>query len=254
MRDVRESDQSMLFEPETLNFVVYQIEDSDDDRVGLPESLENERVAAPVQAISTPDQTPELKPVQQTPAPPTENHIQVQPTLPTTSRDNGKHSKIEMPPQRNNPANGIAVISLYERGKRDFSGTDLQGADLQGADLPKARMILTNLREAQMSHANLDGASMTKANLREANLWGASLVRAKLRGVDLHGADLRNADLGNADLREADLRGANLLGANLLGARLDGARLDAATQIDANWRLIWEIVSNGKDSHQSDQA
>ena len=254
MRDVREDDQSMLFEPETLNFVVYEIEDAGDDGIEPSDSSENERIVAPRQAIRTPDQVPELKPEQQTPAPPTENHIQVQPTLPTTSRGSGKHSKIEMPPQRNDPASGIAVISLYERGKRDFSGTDLQGADLQGAGLPNARLILANLREAQMSQANLDGASMTKANLREANLWGASLVRAKLRGVDLHGADLRNADLGNADLREADLRGANLLGANLLGARLDGARLDAATQIDANWRLIWEIVSNGKNGHQSEQA
>jgi hypothetical protein len=143
---------------------------------------------------------------------------------------------------------GTQLISLYERGQRDFSGAILRKANLRGANLPNARMIMADLQEANLSMADLSGARLIQSNLAGANLQAANLVRAKLTGADLREADLRNADLEDAELSGVDLRGANLLGANLLGARLTGANLDRA-RLSPNWELVWQIVrtENGKD-------
>lgn len=41
------------------------------------------------------------------------------------------------------------------------------------------------------------------------------------------------------------MRGANLSGARLDRADLEGALLDDRTQIDAKWKLVWELVTIG---------
>ncbi len=77
-------------------------------------------------------------------------------------------------------------------------------------------------------------------DLRGRDLWFVDLHQANLRMADLREADLEWADLRGADLREADLDGARLAQASL-----HGARLDDSTQIDARWRLAWELVNVG---------
>jgi uncharacterized protein YjbI with pentapeptide repeats len=136
------------------------------------------------------------------------------------------------------------LVRLYGEGKRNFSRVDLQSAHLQGVRLQNIRLIM----------ANLQGANLQGANLVEAKLRGADLNKANLYNADLRKADLRKTDLRKADLRETDLRGADLWGANLLGARLTGAKLDDETQIENTWRLIWEIVNQGTNGHDPDEA
>jgi uncharacterized protein YjbI with pentapeptide repeats len=115
------------------------------------------------------------------------------------------------------PRSGLWKYDLY----RDKVPGDVFGV----ADLHKA-----DLRGANLTDARLDGA-----NLREANLRGANLTRAKLVGVDL----------SRADLRWANLTGTDLNATNLNKVRLHGAVLDQTTQIDAKWRLVWEIATRG---------
>jgi uncharacterized protein YjbI with pentapeptide repeats len=101
---------------------------------------------------------------------------------------------------------------------------------------------------------SLRGFDLREADLRAANLVGAdlrfaSLTLAKLNVADIRKADLRGADLSGADLSGADLRATNLRGANLARARLLGSILDEYTQIKEKWRLVWELVNQGKAEH-----
>jgi hypothetical protein len=175
-----------------------------------------------------------------------------------TSGGNGGSQAVQLSIQPHVPVRpesqlmgGTQLINLYEKGQRDFSGTNLRQANLQGARLQNARMIMADLLKADMSCSELSGARLIQANMEEANLQGAILTRAKLTGANLRGADLRNADLEDADLSGADLTGADLLGANLLGARLTGAKLEHA-RLNPNWELVWQIVSTETDGGKAE--
>ena len=155
------------------------------------------------------------------------------------------------------------LIWLYDRGKRDFSGTRIENADFQrsslpficfnrsqlqqadfrqsllmGADFVHAHLqsaqftdanclggnfLAANLRRANFSRATLSGAVFNGANLSQANLSEAALTGSELRAVNLQGADLRQANLQGANLRAANLYRADLTGADLEGADLSGA-------------------------------
>lgn len=119
-----------------------------------------------------------------------------------------------------------ADISLHDA---DFRGIELSLAKLNGADLRGA-----NLSGIDLSGADLTGANLRRANLNRTNLSGTNLSRANLSGADLSGADLRGADLSRADLWWSDLR---------------ESRINETTQIEAKWRLVWEIVNNGASQH-----
>jgi uncharacterized protein YjbI with pentapeptide repeats len=113
------------------------------------------------------------------------------------------------------PTDRLTTTIKHQLGQRDFRDVDLSNAHLRGA--------------------NLTGTDLSGAELRGAELRGANLSDTHLRWANLSGANLYDADLRRADLRDADLRGANLNRANL----------DDDTQIDAKWRLVWEIVNQG---------
>jgi uncharacterized protein YjbI with pentapeptide repeats len=136
-----------------------------------------------------------------------------------------------------------------------LSYANLSRAILEGANLSNAKIFGASLGEANLSNATLEGADLREANLREAILNGAILNDADLSDANLTNANLTNADLSDANLERADLREANLRGANLRGAILNGADLIWAnlrnaivtdqTQIDYNWRLVWELQNLG---------
>jgi uncharacterized protein YjbI with pentapeptide repeats len=160
---------------------------------------------------------------------------------------------------------GRSLIIQYKLGERDFRGIDLKQADLREAKLRKASLSGADLSDADLAGAQLYGADLTEAglgyaNLSEADLHGTNLSRADLSGANLSGANLSGADLsranlyqaslsgaslGDADLSEAYLYQADLRDASLNKANLRGAVLDDATQIDAKWRLVTEIVTTG---------
>nr|MBW4490435.1 pentapeptide repeat-containing protein [Trichocoleus desertorum ATA4-8-CV12] len=148
----------------------------------------------------------------------------------------------------------------------DLSDTDLSGANLSGANLSGANLSGANLSGAHLSGANLSGAYIdeqtqinakwrlaweivnqgaSQANLSGVDLSGANLGGANLSGANLGGANLSGVDLSGVDLSGANLSGANLIGANLSGANLSGAYINEETQINAKWRLAWEIVNQG---------
>ncbi|MFZ9737583.1 MAG: pentapeptide repeat-containing protein [Prochlorotrichaceae cyanobacterium] len=155
------------------------------------------------------------------------------------------------------------LLWLYERGRRDFSGTrveqgqfqrsNLRFACLSRSQLPRANFshslligadfvytnlqsavlveangiggnfLAANLRRADLSRAFLAGAVFNSANLSQTNLSYAALNGAEMRAVNLQGANLQHANLQGANLRAANLYRANLTGANLDGADLSGA-------------------------------
>jgi uncharacterized protein YjbI with pentapeptide repeats len=78
---------------------------------------------------------------------------------------------------------------------------------------------------ADFAGADLSGTDLSIANLREANL--------------------SSANLSNANLREANLMSANLSNADLRWANLSNAVVTDETQLDAKWRLVWELQSKG---------
>lgn len=167
----------------------------------------------------------------------------------------------------------------------NLSGADLKGANLRRANLRRANLSRTNLSWANLSGADLSGADLSGADLSRADLWWSDLrdsqvnettqIEAKWRLVweivnkgasqhNLRWADLRWTDLRNVNLREADLRGADLSVANLSGADLRGAdlsranlwwtdlkdsQIDETTQIEAKWRLVWEIANKRALQH-----
>ena len=117
----------------------------------------------------------------------------------------------------------------------DLKHTNLQQANLSGADFSEANLEGANLQQANLSGANFSGA----------NLEGANLDRHNLSGVNLRGANLRKARLRDADLNGTDLRGVDLRQVDFWGANLRGSKIDDTTQLEAKWRLVWEIVNNG---------
>ena len=94
----------------------------------------------------------------------------------------------------------------YERGDRDFQGSQLSGTDLSWLTL---------------SHSNLSGS----------DCYGANLSGTNLEGVDFSGTtNLSFANFSRANLANANLTGANLTGANLDEANLTDALYDEYTQ------------------------
>ena len=154
-----------------------------------------------------------------------------------------------------------ANLSWAYLSDTDLTETNLRGADLSGSDLTETNLSGADLTETDLSGADLSGSDLTETNLSDADLDSADLTDADLSYADLREADLSWADLSKANLRDADLTGADLWYADLSGADLSGAdlsgawlnkyvdlrgaTLDANTQIDAKWRLAWEISSKG---------
>ena len=141
-------------------------------------------------------------------------------------------------------------LGQADLGSADLRGailnkSDLIGANLRGTYLGQADLGQADLSKATLSSVNLSGADLFSANLSGADLFSANLSDAGLFSTNLNGADLRRANLRRADLRLANLRRADLRRADLRLANLRGAMIDKTTQIDAKWRLVWEILKQG---------
>jgi len=161
------------------------------------------------------------------------------------------------------PLTREALLTEYQRGRRDFRGVDLSGValnsvalpgiDLRGARLQNSQFQSSDLRGARLNDseasgillrgaildgADLQGANFTNGEFSEASLVGARLNRsqflqarfygANLRHSEGRRADLRRTDFGLADLQKADLSQADLTDANLLKTDLRGALLTGA--------------------------
>jgi uncharacterized protein YjbI with pentapeptide repeats len=135
----------------------------------------------------------------------------------------------------------------------DLQQADLRGADLHGADLRGADLSQANLEEASLHNTHIDNNTQLDDKWRlvwqiinqgaeNRDLGGRNL---DLRRANLSGANLRGVNLSPGSLSEADLSGADLTGANLNNVGLRRARIDDTTQLDAKWKLVWEIVTNG---------
>jgi uncharacterized protein YjbI with pentapeptide repeats len=153
----------------------------------------------------------------------------------------------------------------------NLSGANLSGANLSGANLSGANLSGANLSDTTLSAIDLNNANLTRTQFYRADLTGATLGEAMLTMATLIGArlkhtNLRNSDLSHSHLIGADLSGANLSGANLSGANLNQTNLSGAdlsgadlsqaklsqanlrevivtnkTQLDAKWRMVWEL-------------
>lgn len=121
--------------------------------------------------------------------------------------------------------------------------------------LYEADLIYKDKRVIDLSEADLTGVNLFRVDLRGVNLSGANLSGANLMSADLSGAILKEAELNEADLIQTNLSGADLTKAHLGGVSLLLTRIDETTQIDAKWRLVWEIINHdieGRDLRGAD--
>ncbi|MBX3084618.1 MAG: pentapeptide repeat-containing protein [Anaerolineae bacterium] len=150
-----------------------------------------------------------------------------------------------------------AILRGVSLSRADLSGANLseailRRANLSRADLSEANLLRANLNDANLSEANLNDANLSNANLSDANLSGADLSDADLSSTSLNSADLSEANLSRANLSKAslskaDLSGASLSKADLSGAHLYGVTIDETCQMDAKWRLVWQIINGTSD-------
>lgn len=135
-----------------------------------------------------------------------------------------------------------AIISSYNKGRRDFAlqtmnCLNLPKADLSGASFHQSKLVKINFQGAILHNADFGRASLSNANFRDANL-----VRAYFGTADLEGADFRGADLSFAYLLNANMRGANLCGANLSSAKVTDEQLAMAK---TNWATVLPTGKRG---------
>jgi uncharacterized protein YjbI with pentapeptide repeats len=70
----------------------------------------------------------------------------------------------------------------------------------------------------------------------------------------LRRANLEEATIHSADWRNANLEEAIINGADLSTTLLEGATINEATQLDAKWHLVWEIVNQGAEGRDLTDA
>jgi serine/threonine protein kinase, bacterial len=128
-----------------------------------------------------------------------------------------------------------ALLTAYQKGRRDFALHNLSLLNLQGADLSQTNFHSAKFQKTNLQGANLHNSDFGRASLSWANLKDANLSKAYFNHADLEGADLRGADLSNAYLNNANLRGANLCGANLTSAKISDEQLALAK---TNWMTV----------------
>jgi uncharacterized protein YjbI with pentapeptide repeats len=149
-----------------------------------------------------------------------------------------------------------------------LEGANLANADLRGADLRQANLKATDLRGADLRGADLSQARLEEASFHGTKIDNTTQIEDKWRLVweimnlgaekrdlrrhdidlsqaNLSGANLRGANLSSSSLSKADLRGADLTEADLKNVSLHETMIDDATELDAKWRLVWEIVNYG---------
>jgi uncharacterized protein YjbI with pentapeptide repeats len=107
--------------------------------------------------------------------------------------------------QQTPPTTFRELLDGYQRGNRDFAGTELDADP-----------------NADLSGVCLDGSDFSHAFLV------ASFRKASLRGACFRQANVKTCDFREADLRDTDFRGAVLCSALFDGAKLDGARFEGA--------------------------
>ncbi|MCC5616584.1 serine/threonine-protein kinase [Nostoc sp. CHAB 5836] len=128
-----------------------------------------------------------------------------------------------------------ALLTAYQKGRRDFALHNLSLLNLQGADLSQTNFHSAKFQKTNLQGANLHNSDFGRASLSWANLKDANLSKTYFNHADLEGADLRGADLSNAYLNNANLRGANLCGANLTSAKISDEQLALAK---TNWMTV----------------
>ena len=128
-----------------------------------------------------------------------------------------------------------AVLSSYDKGRRDFTRQNLRSLNLQEVNLAGCIFTKSNLSQINLQEADLSQANFGQANLSQAVLRKANLSRAYFSSTNLEDADLRGADLQFANFKQASLKGANLCGANLTNAQVTQEQLALAK---TNWSTI----------------
>jgi uncharacterized protein YjbI with pentapeptide repeats len=111
------------------------------------------------------------------------------------------------------------LVERYQRGERDFVGSDLDGDSendlrglcLEGIDLSRSFLV---------------------ADLRGASLRRARFIGANIKTCDFRDADLRDADFTGAAICATQFAGANVEGATFAGARFHSFVLDGDTKPD----------------------
>ena len=98
------------------------------------------------------------------------------------------------------------LLERYQRGDRDFSGSEL---------------------DSDPGNGNLSGACLDGIDLSHSFIF-ASFKGASHRGARFHGANVKSCDFSEADLSDADFSDAALCATTFIGARMTGARFKGA--------------------------
>lgn len=147
------------------------------------------------------------------------------------------------------------VSSIINQEYAQLNNAKLDGGQLQFADFFGAQLFAASLQTAVLTNADLGGADLQSANVSGANLAGADLFAvdaflatfdsSSMAGAAASFGDFESASLFNVDLTGADFGSATLTGANLDFATFKQMKLDADTVMDAQPRLVWQVVNHG---------
>ncbi|MBI2076594.1 MAG: pentapeptide repeat-containing protein [Candidatus Aenigmarchaeota archaeon] len=124
------------------------------------------------------------------------------------------------------------IVSSYESGRRDFSGSAARGENLSSMRLRGIIMRRCDLSFCNFSNSDLTDADFSHADLAGATLTGAILRNAKFEKADMSRANIRAAVIDNTNFRGANFMWAHLCGNDMLKADLKDAVLDWSCLID----------------------
>jgi len=117
------------------------------------------------------------------------------------------------------------ILSMYNKGERNFRRTELSKAPLIGVSLKEIHLDGSNLRQAKLSSCNLSDSSLVQTNLALVDLVKSVLTNVDFTRANLYQANMREAHLKNANFTKANLQGADLTQAYLFNTIFAGTDL-----------------------------
>ncbi|MBD2207198.1 pentapeptide repeat-containing protein [Calothrix sp. FACHB-1219] len=110
-----------------------------------------------------------------------------------------------------------ALLKLYAKGHRNFSGSDLRGVTVNILD---QEVKYLDLSEIILRESNLTAIVFNRTPTLKVNLTGADFSSCYLQGADLSSCRLDQCNFSNSDLTRANLARCSCRGSDFIQAKL----------------------------------
>lgn len=110
-----------------------------------------------------------------------------------------------------------ALLKLYAKGHRNFSGSDLRGATV---NIIEQEIKFLDLSEIIFCESNLTAIVFNRTPALKVNFTGADFSSCYLQGADLSSCRLDQCNFSNSNLTRANLARCSCRGSDFIQARL----------------------------------